>query len=468
MSETVTPYTTYPAIPKGVVTRQPGSKLKVSRDGIAVLNETYKGNFADFFGSSLTVAGTNHPEFPYLSVWSSELVESTAGIGILSVEYRGADTIPAPTYSLDRSLSNEPLATNPKWVSDIAGKPSAPLNGAIFIDPTTGLQTTDDSIGQFKGWAIGSPFDGVEDYLCPGSTWTVSYVDYSPPDLSGVGTIQTPDGPCPAAPANYFWLFAGGSSSQQGTVYRCEKNVASLRRRPQHGLHHSLRRLTVADQISIKNLPDTSRLQDDKLYLIPGGWLRSIVSILKQLWRGENITRGPGILLRSGGPGGLSISAVPQETSGPGTASAWPWKVYNRSKGAVGQVQLNGGDGFAATLNGFVCNVNGSPNDTSSGSPPAYPKLAVGGNGVLYGKAVLAEPGTITGEPSDFSSLDLLYAASLPPQDGSSPQASFVWTVATISNYGVDGSGNVTFTVNNASNYGWTNLYYCGIYLQIY
>jgi hypothetical protein len=219
------PYTTYPTIPSGSILRQPGAKLKVSREGVAVLTETYRGNFVDLISdSSFTVVGTAHADFPLLTVWTNTITEDKAGIGTLEVEYRGplAGDYPEPIYSLDRATHNEPLSTHPLWVSNIAGTPASPLNGAIFVDPTTGAVSTSSS-AVFKGWTTGSIFEGVEDYLLAGSTWSSSYIDNSPPDLTGVGKIGTPDGPAPSAPDGYFWLFTGGSSSQQGNVYHCQK-----------------------------------------------------------------------------------------------------------------------------------------------------------------------------------------------------------------------------------------------------
>jgi len=166
--------------------------------------------------------------------------------------------------------------------------------------------------------------------------------------------------------------------------------------------------------------------------------------------------------------GGLAINRVrPKSSSGPVTA--YPFKVYNTTTGATGQVQINGGDGFVASLNGFVADVNGHPNDTKYGGPPtAYPQLAVTDNGVIYGYAVPASAGTA----SPLTSLDIYYAATLPAVDTSNPATFFPFLVASISGYAVDGSGNVSFTVNNTfgSQNGPSQLVYCAAdgSIQIY
>ena len=170
-------------------------------------------------GSSLVVTGGGNVEFPTLVVWSSKVVQEKSGIGTLTVESRGTiNGLGDPTYTLDRATHNEPIATHPLWASQIAGTPANPLNGAIFVDPTTGLVST-SSNAIFKGWQSGSIFEGIEDYLLAGSTFSINYADYSPPDLSGVGLIAVPEN-APDAPQGFFWIYTGASQVQHGNVYR--------------------------------------------------------------------------------------------------------------------------------------------------------------------------------------------------------------------------------------------------------
>ena len=103
--------------------------------------------------------------------------------------------------------------------------------------------------------------------------------------------------------------------------------------------------------------------------------------------------------------------------------------VTNTTSGSTGQVQLNGGDGQVAQLNGFVCNVNGNPSDTKISG--AYPQLSVTGNGYIYAYAVPTTPGTA----SPLTSLDLYYEGTAQTQDTANPAAYYWMLVATISNY---------------------------------
>lgn len=133
---------------------------------------------------------------------------------------------------------------------------------------------------------------------------------------------------------------------------------------------------------------------------------------------------------------------------------AWPFKVYNTSVGTTGQVQINGGDGFVASLNSFVANVNGQPNNVQSGAPLAYPQLSVTGNGVIY---LYAVPQTLaaSGLPV-LTSLDIYYGGSVPSPDTSNPQSYFALLLATITGYTAG-----KFNLANNTNYGYTELEYC-------
>lgn len=144
---------------------------------------------------------------------------------------------------------------------------------------------------------------------------------------------------------------------------------------------------------------------------------------------------------------------------------SWPYKAYQTSTGGTGQIQINGGDGFTPTLNGIVANVSGSPADTPlSGPPDVYPQLSVTGNGVIYGYVV---PNT-AGDPTSFASFDIFYAGTIPSVDTANPATFYPFLIATITDYVIDGMGNVFFTINNATNYGWTTLIYCGGSIQVY
>lgn len=193
-------------------------------------------------------------------------------------------------------------------------------------------------------------------------------------------------------------------------------------------------------------------------YTIKGDTFNLLRRLIVALWRGENIGQSATVSRTANGPAGILLNAKGGGPSAP--PGSYPWRIYNTTKTTTGQVQVNGGDEQVAQLNGFICNVNGSPSDTKTGMPLAYPQLAVTGNGYIYAYAVPTTPGTA----SPLMSLDLNYQGTAQSQDTANPAGYYWMLVATISNYTTDGSGNVSFDVNNAygSGYGPGTLMYCG------
>jgi hypothetical protein len=127
-------------------------------------------------------------------------------------------SLPEPTYELSGSLDQQPIATHPDF-EDFAGTPSAPLNGAVFVDPETGRVTDDDAIGVFREFgSAGGEFGGLESYLDPGATWTkISFAATRPTTLRALGTKMTPDGSPPSLTGR-DWLFWETSFRVRGYI----------------------------------------------------------------------------------------------------------------------------------------------------------------------------------------------------------------------------------------------------------
>lgn len=180
---------------------------------------------------------------------------------------------------------------------------------------------------------------------------------------------------------------------------------------------------------------------------------------------GTRLSMAVGATTQKGSAGqGIVVPKPRFRLAQPSIAGSYPWHIYNTTITTTGQVQVNGGDGQVAQLNGFVCNVNGNPSDTLISG--AYPQLSVTGNGYIY---AFAQP-TTAGTASPLTSLDLGYYGTVQAQDTSNPAAYYYLLVATISNYAVDGSGNVSFDVNNVygSGYGPSSLIYCAGVIGVY
>jgi hypothetical protein len=214
---------------------------------------------------------------------------------------------------------------------------------------------------------------------------------------------------------------------------------------------------------SLISLLDQKVATPGETYEVTGDTFNLIKRLLIALWRGENIGDTATVKRISNGAAGILLNGSAKGTS---SSASYPWHVYNTTTGSTGQVQVNGGDGQVAQLNSFVSQISGHPTDTKFGSPAAYPQLSITGNGYIYAKATPTTAGTA----SPLTSLDITFETSPQTQDTSNPAAYYWMLLATISNYAVDGMGNVSFTLNNVfgSAYGPSTLIYCGAAINTY
>ncbi len=111
--------------------------------------------------------GSVHPIWGFLSM-ERRTVSVEYGYCRCTGEYAGFEGKPQEVVEWSSGVSEEPIQTHPKF-ANFAGRPSAPLNGAIFIDFETGAKTTDDSRGVFEKFWSNPPnsFAGVTSYLVP-------------------------------------------------------------------------------------------------------------------------------------------------------------------------------------------------------------------------------------------------------------------------------------------------------------
>lgn len=156
-------------------------------------------------------------------------VSFTPGFWTVFIDYAGCvDEETEPVYELSPGTGNEPIETHDKFVSDIAGKPSDPKNGAVFVN-ANGDRTTSDLLGVFDRFShtidgLRSPFSGVTDYISANNTvWTKSWTSKSAPSASSrIVKIATPDGPNPDYGGSYNWLEMPTSYTKRGGAYSCQ------------------------------------------------------------------------------------------------------------------------------------------------------------------------------------------------------------------------------------------------------
>jgi hypothetical protein len=173
---------------------------------------------------------SDHPRFNSMGVSTVNWTLGKHGLFYrVTYQYEGfLNSLPEPIYILSSSLSEEPIELHPNF-QDFAGKPSAPLNGAVFVDPDTEKITTDNSRGvfrEFKATLDGAVNlkAGVESYLSPGATWSeISFSATRPTDLGDLGKSDSPSGPNPSFGSGRDWLYYGADYQRRGHIYEIRK-----------------------------------------------------------------------------------------------------------------------------------------------------------------------------------------------------------------------------------------------------
>lgn len=172
---------------------------------------------------ALTPLGSPHPYAPWLYLEQRQVIYQATGAR-LQCSYAGVqyEYLEQPVYELSIGMQESPIETHPDF-EDFAGKPSAALNGALFIDPSTGQKTTNNTVGVFDRFLpyVGgnlNPKAGIEAYLEPTVTYRESFVSYSLPAVSGFGAV-TADVPGPGFRGSLGrrnWLYVGYQYRRRG------------------------------------------------------------------------------------------------------------------------------------------------------------------------------------------------------------------------------------------------------------
>ncbi len=178
----------------------------------------------------LPAVGSVHPGVSWMHCEDRDIT-LTPGRWLVDCSYVGTDAIDTTAvYELQRNTNTEPIETHEKFVTHIAGKPSAPLNGALFVDED-GTPTADDKRGLFHRFIAVKPdgsrnrFAGMTGFLSPSSTqWVKSWTSRTKPtDGGGVGKIDTPEGGATSF-AGCDWLYVGMQFSERVGVYSIRKS----------------------------------------------------------------------------------------------------------------------------------------------------------------------------------------------------------------------------------------------------
>jgi len=178
----------------GLRIRNPG-ELMTDLYGLDTVTTVWEAP-SDLPQASWPVLFSAHPLFPWTAM-ERRRVQIGEGVMTITADYAGVNGQTAHIFEACLGVGDETIESHPKFVSTIGGKPSAPLNGAIFLDPDGNI-TTDDSLGRFAYFShmIGgsvNPFIGIESYLAADQyTIREKYVLEGSITLGPVGFIDSP------------------------------------------------------------------------------------------------------------------------------------------------------------------------------------------------------------------------------------------------------------------------------------
>lgn len=181
---------------------------------------------AALFPTEIRQEGSAHPRFSSMAVSKRSFSQEAAGTFYrMTYLYEGfLLSIPSPTYELNGSVGEDPIQLHRDFVESLAGTPSAPLNGANFIDPETGKISSDDDVGVFDRFGEGE-LAGVEAYRVPTAVWTeISFSGTRPTGLGDLGTKEAPNGPNPSFGEGRNWMFVGATYRKRGHIFEIRKS----------------------------------------------------------------------------------------------------------------------------------------------------------------------------------------------------------------------------------------------------
>ena len=211
---------------------QSGGEITTARNGLATGRITWL--VKPMMWNLMPNIGAVHP-YATFCVCEKRNVKFTKGFWTVLCDYVGAEyPETTPVYEWNPGVGNEPIQTIDNFVSQIAGTPSAPLNGAIWRSQKTGLVTTSNDVNdsyfdRFSVWnpdMTKNPWGAVSEYLAASnSVYTKSWVRRSKPVDADrpLTVISTPPGDPPVFGANHNWLQFPVSYTKRGLVFDCRQ-----------------------------------------------------------------------------------------------------------------------------------------------------------------------------------------------------------------------------------------------------
>lgn len=207
---------------------QSGGELVTQRNGLVTGRLAWKVPVGDW--RSMPKVADSHPLAWFVTVEKRTVVFGK-GFWIAHCEYAGVETdVAEPVFDFNPATGTDPVETSNRFVTKIGGKPSAPKNGAIFVDFESGVETNDDARGVFDRFKLiidgeKNPFAGMEEIITANNTtWTKSWAQRTKPTGGNKPVrIGTPEGEYPEFPEGYNWLEFPTAYSKRGSAYDCRK-----------------------------------------------------------------------------------------------------------------------------------------------------------------------------------------------------------------------------------------------------
>ena len=161
-----------------------------------------------------------HPRWHFLNCDKTTITRRSDGAWDIQATYFGVQGKPEPLYTLEQTLSNEPIETHKEFAT-FAGTPTSPntAHGAYF-DPTDHMFVNFKQVESSPGTCTNPEWVGVRDYLSPGVTWRKISVTTTKPATGTVGKTAHPPGSPPNFGEKYNWLAMGLSYDQKALVYQ--------------------------------------------------------------------------------------------------------------------------------------------------------------------------------------------------------------------------------------------------------
>jgi hypothetical protein len=267
MSETSTgstkaqSYAPIAKIVKGKAGMATQAKWPISNDGFGLMEGSVNFTCSVDDAGKIPLKGDQHPHDERLKCWKVQTTTRKGGLLDIDASYVGIETgiRTEPQIQISVGSTTDPIDTHNEFVTKIGGKPSAALNGAIFVDAVSGEITKDDKKGVFQEFSLlttvgtgpsakqkKNVMAGVKSYYSP--TITVKGVMYTRTALItnkivgaiGKTTVSGEIGGIPLLPTwaiftvarlmnnageeGYYqprnWLVAGVNVEEYGKVYK--------------------------------------------------------------------------------------------------------------------------------------------------------------------------------------------------------------------------------------------------------